>query len=148
MLLVNKAKQMSMHWHSSQKYGEVSYFDGHLRPVATLVGALGGTPTEVALAYMHDSLEDTLIPREDILFHFGQKFMDSLDALTKREGESYEAYMNRLVGNRSAIIVKLADSICNLTASSADWTENPEDEVALRRINRYTRNVGRLSRYT
>lgn len=147
MLLVNKASQMARQWHQNQKYGDASYYDGHLLPVATLVGALGGTPTEVALAYMHDSLEDTLIPREDILFHFGQKFLDALDALTKREGESYESYMNRLVGNRMAIIVKLADSICNLTASSMSFAMNPEDEVALRRINKYTRNIGRLSRY-
>jgi (p)ppGpp synthase/HD superfamily hydrolase len=146
MRLVEKASVLSRKAHEYQMYGDRPYFDAHIMPVVNTTTALGGNNFEVALAYLHDTVEDGGLTRDEIRYHFGDAMLRGVDALTRLPGEPYESYLNTLVGNRSAIVVKLADAMCNLSASLQELTANPSDKV-IARVNKYAMVVGRLSRY-
>lgn len=60
----------SVHAADVRKGTGVSYFSGHLEPVAAIVREAGGTDVQVAAAYLHDAAED----------HGGQARLDDIRA--------------------------------------------------------------------
>ena len=108
------------------------YFWGHLCSVAALVES----PEEKAAAYLHDILEDTDYPEEELRKEFGDKIVDAVLKVTHKEHldeEGYLDYIRKLKedGNQLAIAVKIADLTNNsdytrLGASSPD--ELPEKD--------------------
>ena len=66
-------------------------------------------------AVLHDVVEDTHWTMAAIEAEgFSPKVMEALNCLTHRDGEDYEAYIDRLHGNRLAREVKQADLIDNM----------------------------------
>lgn len=63
---------------------------------------------EFWLGLLHDTVEDGYLPR--FLLHW-----PALDAITRREGEDYVAYIERVATNDRARRVKLADLAHNLS---------------------------------
>ncbi len=63
-----------------------------------------------AVAWLHDVLEDTAITVSD-LYNAGipAHIVEAVEAMTKREGEPYGAYLNRVKANLLARIVKTPD---------------------------------------
>lgn len=61
------------------------------------------------VAVLHDVVEDTLRTLEGIEIHFGNEIAEAVDAITKRKGEKYAAYLKRVKGNALAVIVKWFD---------------------------------------
>lgn len=133
--------------HAKQLYGGKSYYEGHLKLVEITVRALGGDLTQQIIALLHDSVEDTFVTISTIRDMFGNRVALAVDALTRRKGEDYDAYMDRLVGNRDAILVKWCDSACNMIASQGDLIVDETDEKAKARFNKYKNNLERLGRY-
>ncbi|MCZ7544958.1 MAG: GTP pyrophosphokinase [Anaerolineae bacterium] len=85
-------------------------------------------------AILHDVVEDSTYTLSD-LRHAGYpgRVLDAVDALSKHEGEPYEAYIERVMLNPLARRVKLADL---------------EDNMDLRRISEMTANdLERYQRY-
>lgn len=72
---------------------------------------------EKILALLHDTVEDTDVTNEEIRNLFGNEIADALDCLTHRDGESYNEYLLRVVTNKLAIAVKLADLHNNMDLS-------------------------------
>lgn len=70
-------------------------------------------------AVLHDMVEDC--PGYDLQLlekhGFHTVLLSALDAITKRNGEKYEAYLERVASNAIALEVKLADLRDNLDAS-------------------------------
>ena len=61
-------------------------------------------------AVLHDVVEDTEITFEDLHNEgFSQEAIKIIDCLTKRNGEKYEDYVNRVLTNEVAMHIKLAD---------------------------------------
>lgn len=79
------------------------------------------TEQERIVAVLHDVVEDTDYSLEKIETEFGAEIRDAVDALTKREGESYTAFIERAAENELACNVKLADIEDNM-----DLTRLPE----------------------
>lgn len=67
------------------------------------------TQTECVVAVLHDVVEDTGYSLQDIEDRFGSTVGDAVDALTRREGEDYEEFIERVAANPIARRVKLAD---------------------------------------
>ncbi|MEV7196573.1 HD domain-containing protein [Streptomyces sp. NPDC093510] len=82
----------------------------HLRAVADGVRARGGDDEQIAAAWLHDSVEDDALSerwlREAALT---RRTKDIVLALTKRDGESKEAYAERILATPGARLVKEAD---------------------------------------
>ena len=86
------------------------YFEGHLSSVAALVES----DEEKAAAYLHDILEDTDYPEDQLRKEFGDKIVDAILMVTHKghlDEEGYLDYIRKLKesGNELAIAVKIAD---------------------------------------
>ena len=76
------------------------------------------TTGEKIVAILHDVLEDTDTTLSYLEEFFPGKLLVSVNALTHREGESYQHYLNRIPMYATAIRVKLADLRDNLSILS------------------------------
>lgn len=114
-MIVKAAKEIAKKAHSGDvDRAGVNYFHGHLTAVVN--GVKG--ELEKAVAYLHDSIEDTSMTYEKLINELMEKGVSNLDAvkiadgveaMTKRKGESYNTYLIRVKRNRLARVVKLSD---------------------------------------
>ncbi|MHC0433047.1 HD domain-containing protein [Streptomyces sp. O3] len=82
----------------------------HLAAVADGVRARGGSPEQVAAAWLHDALEDGALSEEWLAAAaLAQRTKDVVRALTKRSGEEPRAYARRILATPGALLVKEAD---------------------------------------
>ena len=82
----------------------------HLRAVAEGVRARGGADELVAAAWLHDSVEDGVLSEEWLeTAALAQVTKDVVRAVTKRSGESPQAYARRILATPGARLVKAAD---------------------------------------
>jgi (p)ppGpp synthase/HD superfamily hydrolase len=63
----------------------------------------------IAVAWLHDVVEDTEVTLDGLSRYFPKSIVKAVDALTKRKGESREAYYSRVKGNWIAHRVKIRD---------------------------------------
>lgn len=76
-----------------RKYTGKPYFT-HLRAVADMVAAHGGTQEMIAAAYLHDVLEDTQVEYAHLLTEFGPEVADLVQELT-------DQFTDPAIGNRA-----------------------------------------------
>jgi (p)ppGpp synthase/HD superfamily hydrolase len=85
-------------------------------------------------AVLHDVVEDCDVSLEKIEQMFGPIIASAVDALTRREGEHYMEFIERVRGNDIARVVKLADVRDNLDLSRLGRKPTPADK---RRAGKY-----------
>lgn len=151
-----KALAKNKHRNQTDKAG-VDYFSGHLTTVATVVEQTvknnsGHSPLAykssdyVMAAYLHDSIEDTDLTLTDlkqtIIPH---QVINAVDALTRRKGEPYFDYIERVKTHQVALVVKLADLTHNLDHSRFKTSHDPDTEKTAQSLKkRYTKAVSIL----
>lgn len=143
--LVERAARYARAVHAGdvRKGSDVSYFDGHLEPVARIVAEDGGRPEQIAAAYLHDTAEDHggQGRLDDVRARFGDAVADIVADLSdslvdtttggaKREWRPRkEAYVARLrTRPEASLVVAAADKLHNAT-SLLDDHERLGDEV-------------------
>lgn len=73
------------------------------------------TEDETIVALLHDVVEDTPITLDDLRDKgYSDEIIVAIDALTRRTGETYSAYIERLSNSKLARRVKIADLRHNL----------------------------------
>jgi (p)ppGpp synthase/HD superfamily hydrolase len=94
-------------------------------------------------AVLHDIVEDTTVTLDELrAAGFPATVLEAVEALTKREGEDYEAFIRRVAPNPIAREVKLADLRDNSDLSRiAEPTERDRD-----RIKKYNQAIAYLER--
>jgi (p)ppGpp synthase/HD superfamily hydrolase len=65
-------------------------------------------------AVLHDVVEDTAYDVESIADWFGKWVAARVDSLSRREGETYRQYIQRVKRDKYATVIKLADLRANL----------------------------------
>ncbi len=92
------------------------------------------TEVEMMTGVLHDVVEDTDWTLDRLKAEgFPPEVVEAVDALSKREGESYDDYIERLSRNPLAVKVKVADLV---------------DNMRLTRMNEVTeQDASRLARY-
>jgi (p)ppGpp synthase/HD superfamily hydrolase len=139
--LVDLAKALAAHYHKDQKYGDKQYMY-HLEKVAMNVKLLtNGTEDLLCIAYLHDILEDTDVPASVVYDLFGSEIFDSVCHVTKYPmlKNHYDKYIERVVSNKNALLVKYCDTLANLTASVENGSQG--------RIHKYTKQLDLLASY-
>lgn len=103
-----------------------------LHPLRVMLGLQ--RPEERIVAVLHDVLEDSAVPLEQLRGEgFSAAVLAALSALTKVEGEDYPAFIRRAAANPLARRVKLAD-----LADNSDLSRIPEPGAEdLRRLEKY-----------
>lgn len=73
----------------------------------------------MAIAYLHDLIEDTGVTAEQVMDIFGKRIADAVVCLTREKDESWNHYMEKVQSNPDAIKVKIADIKDNLARMDA-----------------------------
>ena len=87
-------------------------------------------------AVLHDTVEDCGIALDTVRDSFGAAIADAVDALTRREGETYEAFIERCAANPIARTVKLADLADNMDWRRLGREPNEKDRERLLKYER------------
>ncbi len=92
-------------------------------------------------AVLHDVIEDTDITLDYLRNEgFSEEILSVLDALTRRSNESYDEFISRIINNKIACYVKLADLCDNMDLSRIT---NPTEKDC-QRIEKYRRAADRI----
>jgi len=78
------------------------------------------TEPERIVAVLHDVVEDADYSLENIEKEFGEEIRDAVDALTRRDDESYMDFIDRSAANQIAKKVKIADIEDNMNLTRLD----------------------------
>ena len=98
------------------------------------------TEDEIVLGLLHDVVEDSDVPLEEIRERFGDRIADALFLLTKRADEDYMDYIERVATDPLAVRIKLADLTHNM-----DPARHPNpDEWDLEHLAKYEKAKARL----
>lgn len=113
-----KAIELSLEKHNGQMYGDKPY-SYHIEAVVGSVQRKWGHHNKdiLAIAALHDILEDTDTTEQQLIELVGKDVTKCVVALTKREGEAYDAYIHRVRELHYSKEVKVHDTLCNLTES-------------------------------
>lgn len=112
---LDKALRVAVLAHASQldKSGHAYFF--HPVSIARSLALDGFSSDYQIVALLHDVVEDTSITLDDLKEEgFDDNILSAIDAITKRKGESYEAYLSRVMKNPLACKVKRYDLEDNL----------------------------------
>ena len=127
--------------HKDQIYDGKPYVEAHLDLVAQEVYEFTKDPVYIAVAYLHDTIEDTGTSLQDIADNFGWTIAHAVFAVTDRPGSSRfeRQYMTYAAcrENPISLAVKLCDRIVNMRASF-------KTVHALTYVNEYERFKGSL----
>lgn len=103
--------------HKGQMYGDMPY-TVHLHHTAHLVEVMhkdhNMLDTLLAIAYLHDVMEDCGVTYEELVKEFGVCIATSVQAMTKVKGEIFPDYMEKVIANSMARKVKICDTMTNL----------------------------------
>lgn len=112
--LVAKAYAIAVKAHAGvkRKSGEV-YLNHPLR-VARKLQAAGFNHEVVAVALLHDAVEDSDLTLADLKrYGFSERVVSGVDSVTKREGEDYKDAIQRARQHPIGRLCKLADNLDN-----------------------------------
>ena len=74
-------------------------------------------PEAQVIGWLHDTVEDTPITLRDIETTFGPETAAAVDAISRRDGEPWSDYLDRVAANPMARQVKISDLIDNSNLS-------------------------------
>ena len=112
---------------------------GHLKRVAKV---FRGNTKKIAL--LHDILEDTGITKEDLQdLGYNNLIITSVDILTRKEGETYQDYINRIISsdNKFAMAVKMSDLLDNMDLSRLKKVTDRD----IKRFHKYEKSYEKIS---
>lgn len=69
------------------------------------------------IGILHDIIEDTVCTADTLIALFEDKIVEAVIAMTKRQDQTREEYLERVKSNPLAKKVKLVDSMCNMRES-------------------------------
>lgn len=99
------------------------------------------TETERICAVLHDVIEDTNITLDYLKNEgFSEDILSALDVLTRRENETYDEFIDRILRNKIACYVKLADLSDNMDLTRI---ANPTKKD-YKRIEKYRKAADRI----
>lgn len=118
VILEAKAKRFAVGAHGAQQYGDKPYSYHLEQVVANVKLRMKGSPdlsVYVAVAWLHDVLEDTEVTFQELVDEFGLGIAFAVSDLTK--DCDYLEYIQRCIRYSVAREVKICDTMANLTES-------------------------------
>lgn len=100
------------------------------------------TEQEKSVALLHDVLEDSDITAADLLaYGLSNEVVTAVQTLTKKKGQSYQDYLEKVKSNDLARVVKLADLKHNSDLSRLKSVSDTDRE----RVEKYKKGIYYLS---
>jgi (p)ppGpp synthase/HD superfamily hydrolase len=120
-----QSQQFAISKHGNQKYGEHPY-SYHLNYVVNILTEYGYAEDDaiISAGWLHDTIEDTDTTHAMLVLEFNQEIADIVWAVSSEPGENRQAKFRntapKIISNKKALIIKLADRIANTEASLAN----------------------------
>lgn len=112
--MLNKAIEIAHIAHDGQVDKGGQPYIGHPLRVMNAVE----TVEEKIVAVLHDAVEDSDLTLEDLAAAgFSDVIVEAIDAITKRPEEKRKDYLQRVMNNKIALKVKIADMTDNMDIS-------------------------------
>lgn len=130
MKLIEKSLQIALQAHTGQtdKAGQ-AYVLHPLRIMAKM-----HTEEEMSVALLHDVIEDSDISAASLLDSgIPIAIVDAVECLTKLDGENYAQFIQRVLTNRLAVKIKMADIEDNIQVLRMDSLSDAD----LERVKKY-----------
>lgn len=136
--MLNKAIEIATRAHTGQvDKGGAPYI---LHPLRVMLSRKN--EIERICAVLHDVVEDSVLTFDDLSKEgFSEEIIEVLDCLTKRNGESYDELIDRILTNEIACHIKLADLFDNMDLNRIE-NFTYKDEA---RIKKYRKAIERIS---
>ncbi|MDR2256180.1 MAG: HD domain-containing protein [Arthrobacter sp.] len=126
---VEQAKRLATRAHEGQTDKSGAPYIGHPSRVAARVAkALGADHDAVAVAWLHDVVEDTPVTASQINTQFGPVIAAAVQAITHPKGEARADYYARVKANALALAVKAADIADNTDPARVALLDAPTRE--------------------
>ena len=109
-----RAEAHDLAWRVYKRADKMDEFTDHIEAIVEDLEGQGVSDEIIVAAYMHDAIEDGYISWEEAVDLMGQmegsdRIMQILDAVTRREGEMYTDYIDRVSQDEDATMIKRAD---------------------------------------
>lgn len=113
-ILINKALKYCIKVHRYQYDLEGLSHSFHAIGVARKVGKHHNA---IAIALLHDVLEDTIISYRELRLEFGSKVAEGVLTLTREDNESWNDYINKIIKSDDKMLyrIKIADIEDNIS---------------------------------
>lgn len=109
------------------------------------VAARCRTIEEKIVAFLHDVVEDGHSTFDELRkIGFSERVIGAVDCLTRRKGESYEDFVDRLAPNPLARTVKLADLEDNMDVRRSDRAMKDKDAERMEKYRRAWQKLATL----
>jgi len=123
--LLKKAIELARTYHKGQKDKAGKPYILHPLRLMQSVESVD----EKIVAVLHDIVEDTPISLEDLrLKGFSGHIINAIEALTKKQDEDYNTFIERISHNQLAVKVKLVDLEDNMNLSRLPEITNKDKE--------------------
>lgn len=106
---VEAAKALATRMHEGQVDKAGLPYITHPQRVASRLA----NPEAKVVGWLHDTVEDTALTLMEIEAQFGPETAAAVDAISRRVGEDWDDYLERVRANRVARQVKISDLIDN-----------------------------------
>ena len=122
LALIERAYAVAERAHEGQKRRSGDDYITHPLAVTTILAELGMTPTTLAAALLHDTVEDTAYTMPQLRRDFGEEIAGLVDGVTKLDrltyGEAAQAETVRkmivaMARDIRVLVIKLADRLHN-----------------------------------
>ena len=135
--MLEEAIKIAIEAHSGQK--DKSGAPYILHPIYLMMQFEDDASRQIAI--LHDVVEDSRVSLTDLKDRgFSDEVVSGVDALTRREGESYEAFIERSSRHPLARKVKIADIRHNMDASRLPMLQ----EKDFLRLKKYQKALDKL----
>lgn len=92
------ALMLAAHAHEGQKDKAGMPYLTHILRMVTMALNAGGDPNLPIVVALHDIVEDSVLSFDDLRSHgFSETVVDAVEALTRRDGESYPDFIQRCI---------------------------------------------------
>ncbi len=107
-----------------------NYFEAHVCKVGEIVSIITSDDDVVCAAYLHDTIEDAGVTRNDIAGRFGDRVADLVMEVT-HDGDKEHGYYFPRLHSRDAILIKFADRLSNLCRME-NWSKERQEHYLKR----------------
>lgn len=145
-LLIAEAFQFAYDLHGEQKRKSGEPYICHPIAVAGILRDLGGSASMIAAGFLHDVVEDTEVPIEEIEERFGKETRHLVEGVTKLSKFNFSSKKEQQAENFRRMFVAMAQDIRVIVVKLADRLHNMQTlehlrEEKQRTISQETRDI-------
>jgi guanosine-3',5'-bis(diphosphate) 3'-pyrophosphohydrolase len=155
--LIRRAYEFAAHQHGAQKRLSGEPFVSHPLAVATITAELKLDVASIVTALLHDVVEDTSTPLEEVRDKFGEEVAELVDGMTKvskitfqsraeKQAENFRKMIIAMSHDIRVVLIKLADRLHNMRTLDS-LSRDRQAEISRETLEIYSPIAHRLGIY-